>query len=185
VANYWDPLQHSNIEEEEEGCQGIRRQAARRKSTKQNNQDSRDGIGGRPEVEADGGARVYIAATFSGQDGAETAALRRETQWAKAFPFSLAQKGGPTCPGDRLGGTWVPEDRRDEMEATSNFSAFHFRLVGGEGRGLGERDRQCSNGEGWGVLSVSSGPRNETIAVQVAGTSCHEAGVPKVPHPKR
>lgn len=187
VANYWT-LYNSNIEGEEEDAKGFERQAARRKSTKQNNQDSRDGIGGRPEGEADGGARVYIAVTFSGQGRADAGGSSDgERDGRKLFPFFFSSGTGRHVQVTGWGGHGCPKTARRDG-SRFKFSAFHLRLVGGEGgRGLGEGEQQCPLAgceEGVGG-AVSSGPRNETIAVHVPGTLCHEAAVPKVPHPKR
>lgn len=76
--------------------------------------------------------------------------------------------------------------RRDEMESRFKFQHFIFGLLGGAWAG-GTRAVVPAGRlmkRGWGG-AVSSGPRNETIAVHVPGTLCHEAAVPKYPTSKR
>lgn len=103
----------------------------------------------------------------------------------ESFSHFFSLRGGPACPGDRLGGHGCPKTARRDGKPLQ-ISAFHFRLVGG-GVGWGNESsgaRWQADEEGVGG-AVSSGPRNETIAVHVPGTLCHEAAVPKYPTSKR
>lgn len=84
--------------------------------------------------------------------------LGRGTRWAKAFPIFFLFRDGPACPGDRLGGTWVPKDGETRWKPLQIFSISFSACWGEGGRGLGEGEQQCPLAgceEGVGVLCLA------------------------------
>lgn len=91
MAIYWT-LYNSNIEGKRKMPRDSKGRLRGGSQLNKTTKDSRDGIGGRPEGEADGGARVFIAATFSGQGRADAGGSSDgERDGRKLFPFFLPQ----------------------------------------------------------------------------------------------